>query len=445
MPGKYPPNTYGAYLEDLAERIHRNVQEIGQMYQDPNFMEEFSKSHTEEPPAIEDWDRTRISVGRNLCIMQLAQKMMNDEGLHLDDPTPPIHRGQEYTWQDKLRHDAENEYVKFQHLFYPEMFQNARQFLHLDGKNPPEPGELLNSYNEMVGARQKALTTAKEMKAAAAEERKAPAKALLDNLKKSEQKSFYGAIKSFFVGNSKEYDAALKAVEGLADGTGDPKKAKQAIEQYLDLRGNKVRDHQFGRDRFDAMMKSLALVSTPREFIEYCEKTEQARFDRAKGAYKDVIDVSKYLSPEEIAKGKEQMKQQDVERINTDSYMYDMYGSNDTGRFAYDLMSLKNEKGFDAKLRDSLKQYMEAHPAVREAARDFVEKNGLKFRVPALPEGLNGQDMAKMRDIDNKLRDNLHLPQKEHQRAEDMYVPNRGRFDEPRRDEPRRPSRGPEV
>ena len=412
MPGKYPPNTYGAYLEDLAERIHRNVQEIGQMYQDPNFMEEFSKSHTEEPPAIEDWDRTRISVGRNLCIMQLAQKMMNDEGLHLDDPTPPIHRGQEYTWQDKLRHDAENEYVKFQHLFYPEMFQNARQFLHLDGKNPPEPGELLNSYNEMVGARQKALTTAKEMKAAAAEERKAPAKALLDNLKKSEQKSFYGAIKSFFVGNSKEYDAALKAVEGLADGTGDPKKAKQAIEQYLDLRGNKVRDHQFGRDRFDAMMKSLALVSTPREFIEYCEKTEQARFDRAKGAYKDVIDVSKYLSPEEIAKGKEEMKQRDAERLEADKGVHAMaYGD-----FVNDLNKLKNEKGFDAKLRQELKNFMVEHPMVRGAARDFVEKNGLNFRVPEPAEGMSRDVAEKAKQVDATLRAQLGVPQKVQQR-----------------------------
>lgn len=425
MPGKYPPNTYGAYLEQLAETIHRNVQEIGEMYQDPNWQAEYAKSEKvqniwEKPPAVQDWERARSYAGRNLCAMRLVQKMMNDKGLGLDDPTPPISRHDD--WKYTLSIEAEKEYSKnrtTQDLFQPVFFDGAKKFLHLDGKNPPAPEEVLLPYNEMMGERQTTIETAKAAKAAAktaaktaAENRKEPAKALLDDLKRSEQRSFYGKFKSFFVGNSKEYETALKAVEGISTGTGDPKQAKQAIEQYLDLRGNKVRDHQFGRNRFDAMMKSLALVSTPAEFMEFCEKTEQARFDRAKGGYKDAIDVSRYLSPEQIARGKEEMKQRDAERLEADKGVHAMaYGD-----FVNDLNKLKNEKGFDTKLRQELKNFMVEHPMVRGAARDFVEKNGLNFRVPEPAEGMSRDVAEKAKQVDATLRAQLGVPQKVQQR-----------------------------
>ena len=417
MPRKYPPNTYGYYLEDLAERLHNAVQDIGKRYQDFNWLAAYEMSKTidraspEFPEEVDDWIRDTSNAGQYLCKMRLMQKMMNDNGMTLDDPTPGL-SSDGYSWDDKLHRDADNEYTRnktVQKLFLPEYFDESRRLFHLDGPEPPALEQVLLPFNEMMGERQSAIEAVK----VAAEERKAPAKALLDNLKKSEQKSFYGAIKSFFVGNSKEYDAALKAVEGLANGTGDAKKAKKAIEQYLDLRGNKVRDHQFGRDRFDAMMKSLALVSTPGEFMEYCDKIEQARFDRSKGAYEDMSLSSEYMDISQFLKGKEERKQRDAERLEKEEKNMRLLDYRD---FANDLKKLKDEKEWDPELRRNLKEFMEEHPMVREAAQEFIEKNGLKFRVPNPPEEVSRDLVDKMEAVNSYLRGQLIAPQKEQQR-----------------------------
>lgn len=52
---------------------------------------------------------------------------------------------------------------------------------------------------------------------------------------------------------------------------------------------------------------------------------------------------------------------------------------------------------------------------VREAARDFIEQNGLNFSVPELPKGWSGEIADKMETVDSFLHTELSIPQKEQQ------------------------------
>lgn len=73
---------------------------------------------------------------------------------------------------------------------------------------------------------------------------------LADFVEKSASRSFSGRLKSWFVGNSKEYDKAITALKGYANGGVRKETAVKYIKDYLDIRKHKVRDHQYGRDRF---------------------------------------------------------------------------------------------------------------------------------------------------------------------------------------------------
>lgn len=110
------------------------------------------------------------------------------------------------------------------------------------------------------------------------------ARNLVTQLERSTQKSILGKIKSIFVGNSQQYKAAFKAMQDLADGKVQTQEereaAKNAIEDYVMNRGDKVRDHQYGRDRFDAMMKGLGEVMEPEEFLETVNSINRLREER---------------------------------------------------------------------------------------------------------------------------------------------------------------------
>lgn len=76
----------------------------------------------------------------------------------------------------------------------------------------------------MLGERNKTIETAKAAREKSEEARvarMAPAGKILETLRGTTQKSLSGRLKSWFVGNSKEYNAAYKALEGVANGTGD--------------------------------------------------------------------------------------------------------------------------------------------------------------------------------------------------------------------------------
>ena len=103
---------------------------------------------------------------------------------------------------------------------------------------------------------------------------------LADFVEKSASRSFSGRLKSWFVGNSKEYDKALTALKGFANGGVRKETAVKYIKDYLDIRKHKVRDHQYGRDRFQGFMESLETLMEPKEFKEYCDEVNAARKSR---------------------------------------------------------------------------------------------------------------------------------------------------------------------
>ena len=126
------------------------------------------------------------------------------------------------------------------------------------------------------------------------EQKRADTKGLVERLKGTTSKSFVGKLKSFFVGNSKEYDKAFEAMQKFSEGKLSPDKAKEAIKNYLDIRKDKVRDHEYGRDRFNLMMQGLQTVMEPSEFAEYCKDVDKARTERSKGKYHDVTHPEDY-------------------------------------------------------------------------------------------------------------------------------------------------------
>ena len=141
---------------------------------------------------------------------------------------------------------------------------------------------------------------------------------LMRDLKQSTQKSFTGKLKSWFVGNSNEYKEAYDAMGDLAydkDMSEEKRtEAKEKIKKYLSVRGKKVRDHQYGRDRFDAFMKGLATVMEPQEFKDYCEEVNQIRSQIDKTG-KSKIDPETYKTPEARQKD---IIQQAKQRENTE-------------------------------------------------------------------------------------------------------------------------------
>ena len=96
------------------------------------------------------------------------------------------------------------------------------------------------------------------------------------------------------------------------------------------------------------------------------------------------------------------------------------------GRFYFmeNLKNLKNEKGYDADLRQALRNDLVNHPGLRDAARDYVKKNGLKLDVPRSPDvskGVTQKAREEMKKLDDFLRQQLKLPQKQQERHESEY------------------------
>lgn len=124
---------------------------------------------------------------------------------------------------------------------------------------------------------------------------------LVQTLESSTQKSFFGKLKDIFVGNSNQYKLALAAMKDLAEGkvkANDMKTKTDAILDYVLLRGGKVRDHEYGRDRFDAFLKGLGEIMEPKEFLECC-KTLNERREQWYGNTSFSIHAENYVPTEE--------------------------------------------------------------------------------------------------------------------------------------------------
>lgn len=260
-------------------------------------------------------------------------------------------------------------------------------------------------------------------------------------LERSTQKSFAGKLKSFFVGNSKEYETALKAVKGLADGTADKQQAAIDIMGYLDMRKDKVRDHEYGRDRFDAMMKSLATVMEPEAFEAYCDSVDQARKQRDPN-YKGKTDANAYLTDEDkqlLAERKaaeaerkaaeaerkeaEARLEEDIERIRSDG-AEPGYAE----RHQKFLDKLRSAKDLSYAQAERFRDYTERHPAVREEARKIVEQKGLDVEVPTT--AVDKMEKADQENLRGQARDVQKLDRQKHAQA---------------KEQPQAQSKGPEV
>ena len=126
---------------------------------------------------------------------------------------------------------------------------------------------------------------------------------LVTTLEHSTGRSFTGKLKNLFSGNSKQYETALEAMKTLSEGEvhkkEDMDKAKEAIKDYIFARGGKVRDHAYGRDRFDAFMKGLGEIMEPQEFVDLCRDVNSMRRERYGRDTDRTVDPVEYMATNE--------------------------------------------------------------------------------------------------------------------------------------------------
>ena len=285
--GVFPEGTYGAWLQQKNEQLTQRIRDIQERANDPAWRAEHQNDKVPEgQPAYYNTDLQmglwQFDAATVYARMSVVQKRMSDSNKWLYDKLPSDADMDELTFEAGQQ-ASKKEFVE---LFHADMINKTADFFGVTWKMPPTPDYTVNRVGELQGAREQEM-----------QERRESAKVLVDQLKKSAQKSFTGKLKSFFVGNSKEYKEALQAMQNFADGKGNPAEARDKISKYLDLRGNKVRDHQYGRERFDAMLSGLALVTSKEEFEKRCGAIDEARRVRSKGTYTGTIDPEKY-SPE---------------------------------------------------------------------------------------------------------------------------------------------------
>ena len=172
--------------------------------------------------------------------------------------------------------DAIKKTSAYKHLFREENSKEALALLYDDDPKLKIGREIQKDKGKIVMEFNALVVKHAQLDA----EKRVYQKEILKDLEATKSSSFSAKLKSFFVGNSKEYNKAIKALEDVSKGVGDKDEAAKAIKAYLDIRKDKVRDHQYGRDRFDGMMKSLCTLMEPGEFKEYCMSVDAARFKR---------------------------------------------------------------------------------------------------------------------------------------------------------------------
>lgn len=401
---KYPEGSYGAYLEQLANELREKVQAVQRMKADPKWEKAFRRTGLSDNPdkIVKDMYQLQNDAAEKLVAMSKLREQMERLQMNLSDNCsvgiwgPIVNREAPMEAKETLNRA----------LFQPNAVDNTAKLLGLSGKYPPSPDRILRNYDEYREAYQEISQKPRESEETV-NKRMEAAKTLLEELKESQQKSTAGKLKTFFVGNSKEYKNALEALENLAKG-GDPAPAKRAIRDYLDLRGDKVRDHQYGRDRFDAMMKGMKLLMRPKEFENFCTDLTEARQYRSKGAYKGKVDPADYdITPREKAPevdSDEVERQKDIRRIEEDALRLGGMGR-EMSNFFIDLRNAKEAT-------PELESYLLRHPGVRNTAREIVEQTGLSINIPKTPTGL-GEDLTeKLQAQEQKARSMAGLPPK---------------------------------
>lgn len=210
-------------------------------------------------------------------------------------------------------------------------------------------------------------------------------KDILRDLQATKSSSFSAKLKSFFVGNSREYKQAMEALEGASKGTVSKEEAAEAIKHYLDIRKDKVRNHQYGRDRFDGMMKGLRTLMEPKEFEAYCKGVDEARRQRDP-KYNGKTDPDKYKTEQEKARDREAREAEKTRKeaeLNRERLAKDLA---DPGRAKRNEQFLDWLGGKSVSITrvEQLKaeRYLTDHPSVREAARKLCDEKKIDVEVP---------------------------------------------------------------
>lgn len=277
---------------------------------------------------------------------------------------------------------------------------------------------------------------------------------LVSDLAQSTQKSFTGKLKNIFSGNSELYKDALGAMKKLASGEirnpQDMQRAKDAIESYVINRGGKVRDHQYGRDRFDAFMKGLGEIMSPEEFRRTCVGLNETRRSNGeqrinpedylmtpekKAAFRKAVEreqkraaaekqsESAYLrqvkeesdreaqqkaeAEQKAAESAKQLKDDENSILKDDAARgrKDSNGLSLTERNQYDLDRLRRYKAEDladynnANVRKSIENRLRQHPSFRLAAQEIIREKGMEklFKIPEThPEKMSPQAAEKL-------------------------------------------------
>jgi len=283
QPNKQPNEYYFSYMERADGFLKEGFREA-----------RFSRSRSEEFENLRKENAMKW-IARAIALAEIAERegfkeLSEDEDLDTDALDE----------EAKKRSEEIKNSAQFQAVIGSMSGEEIYYYLGQkeEGKKYPDKPIKFTEFAQKYAERKKELAREVEQEKRAQAQRQRMS-GLVTTLENSTSKSFTGKLKSFFVGNSQQYKNALGAMKALSEGKIHKKetmdKAKEAIKDYILARGGKVRDHAYGRDRFDAFMKGLGEIMEPQEFVDLCKDVNAKRIDNGE----QTLDPLDYLPTEE--------------------------------------------------------------------------------------------------------------------------------------------------
>ena len=275
MPKEYKPDSYGEAMQKEANELLQSIRSMQEL------LEEGAE------PGEVGYEQKRKDAQKSFTRLLLYHQESLEYGIDTQFYGTSKH------FVDTQAQEHEND-PKIKALFAPENLSNLEKMMTDKDKELLPVDRMIENFQASVV---KTDDQKEQFKKGIEETRlREKRQEITEKLSGTLSKSFAGRIKSFFVGNSKEYDRAFNSLSALAAGEGDARAAEENIKQYLTLRGKKVRDHEYGRERFEYMMQGLATVMDPMKFEQFCAGIDQDRRELSKGAYKGTIDATQYMT-----------------------------------------------------------------------------------------------------------------------------------------------------
>lgn len=421
----YAPGTYGHYLEEQMYELYVAIWKIDEQ-------EKIKAGKKPAPLDYKETDEPYREAARRYAAMEHAYQYMSNNGEKLGDAVNEdklVELSKVYVERESSRvGDARN-------LFDDGAYQRTRWALRMDGEKPPAIEDI--AAKPYADAKRKLSGQYRRFHV------ENMAGGLENELRQSTHRSFVGTLKSWFVGNSDEYDAVMNKLakirkEGLKENSA--KELKESIVRYLDIRKDKVRNQEFGRKRFDAMMRGLGKLMEPAEFHEYCRDVVKARQERAlknKTRYTGSIDPEAYLSGKEL----EDYQAWNLERRRWDVEKYEPTRREDLERIAADMdneKQLASNRKFLEQLREetleksAVEDYVKEHPTVRLEAAGITNNSAGYYGV-YIPHFRPGEKEIK------ELQENWEKERSEEQQQEQKEIKQ-----EPEHPEEKRPKKNAE-